>query len=85
MDKMPTIKRAIIEISPQFLARLFINSEEKTVKVSNGLPEDANYVGINVDPHKQSLILCFESEEFTETPFGENLPRINPLFEIINK
>jgi len=73
------MKRARLEVSPQFWACL-VTQDEMHVKIENALPEDAKYIETRWDFDRGLLYMTFESEEFEDIPDeGAVMPFITPV------
>lgn len=79
-------KRAILRISPEFLGLFFIGDREIRVRIQNGLPKDARFVGAWYNHERNTFDLCYESKKFADTPEGEELPILpRPEIEKLEK
>lgn len=74
------MKRARLEVSPQFWADL-LKCDEMHVKIENPLPEDAKYIETRYNIEEDLLYMVFESEEFEDiTDEGAEMPVITPVW-----
>ena len=71
------MKRAILEVSADFLGWFFIRGTEIRVKVEAGLPEDAAFCSCHYDHRRHIFQIVYGSEEFAEVCEGGIMPILN--------
>ena len=75
-------RRKLIPVSSIFLVQqawahtgLFMH-----VKCTDGLPDDATFIGLTYDHMRDVYYFCYQSAEWDEVPDGMMLPTFTPTF-----
>ena len=76
-------RRAIVAMTPDVLA-LFCTNGEKHIRIENGSPADAKFIGAYYDHSRNIFDICFESEEFEDIEPGREHPRLLLEIDIFN-
>ena len=66
-----------VEISKVMLERIFI--ENTSFRVEEGLPEDAEMMGVQYVAERNCYHITFESDEFDPVPEGAQVPQFHPV------
>lgn len=76
----------ILRVSRQLLASMFMQWPNRQVVVMDGLPDDAQLVGISEDAYFQedAVLLKFESAEWPEVPEGHHVEEFRLEVSTIN-
>lgn len=77
----PTLvnRRKILQVEMAFLGFLFRTGDPLAIQVTDGLPKDAQVVGVQSCPgYPSRLDLIVVSEEFPEVPDGYALETVRP-------
>jgi len=80
MATAPTIpeyrKLKRVELAPELISDFFAEGKEHpSVRVSKGLPKDAELVGIDITYHPQIAVhFIFRSEDFPSVEIGAKVP-----------
>lgn len=69
------MRRAILEVSPQFYARL-AKQLEVHVTIEKGLPDDAKLINTRYDFDRDMIQFVFESETFEDVAEGGKMPTL---------
>ena len=75
MDKL---KKVLMSLD--FLCSLLTNQDFGDVKITNGLPNDAEIVDMEIDKSTKRLKVTFKSEQFPPLQDGESIPPLVPTF-----
>ena len=78
-EKSQSAERRVVyvEISKVMLERIFI--ENTSFRVEEGLPEDAEIVGVEYVAERNCYHITFESDEFDPVPEGAQVPQFHPV------
>ena len=78
-SKERSIERRVeyVEISKVMLERIFI--ENTSFRVKEGLPQDAEIVGVQYVAERNCYHITFESGEFDPVPEGAQVPQFHPV------
>lgn len=80
MQKIETRPVRIFRLDPGQFASLFTKGMRfyKNATVFEGLPEDAEIIGMQADPMRGGVMLVIKSSEYEQTPVTE-LPPVQPI------
>jgi hypothetical protein len=77
-------RRKLVLISPQLLHALLTQGNIIHAECVQGLPDDAQFVGIKYDPNGGGVYyLGFESEQWEVPPAGERIPILNVIYRSV--
>ena len=84
MKRLRKIKKVLISV--EYLADLLKNKDDyQALKVTGGLPEDAEVLEINFDQGstRNEVAVIFISDTFPEIAEGARVPVLNPVFSSV--
>jgi len=68
-----------VAISPESLVDLL--SDQTTWKITAGVPKDAEFRGVTIDPYVNVINIFVEHESFPEEKEGEVYPKLDIYFK----
>ena len=69
-------RRKILQITPQLLHMILTKGNRIDAVCTDGIPDDARFMGIVMDYQRDCYGLCFESDSWEHVPFGQMLPEL---------
>ena len=74
-------RRKLIPVSSMFIMQQYWHTGDTVnAKCTDGLPEDATFIGLTYDHMRDVYYFCYQSTEWDEVPDGVMLPEFVPQF-----
>lgn len=73
-------RRMVVRIDPRLLFAMFTEGNVLRATCVQGLPPDAQFVGMSQDYTRDVFVLCFESDSFELVPYFEELPLLDIVY-----
>jgi len=77
-------KRKLVLATPELIAEMFKSTKDCVFFHIEGVPKDAQYIGITHSNERNCFYICFEHDSFENIPFGDKIPIIKIKFTKYN-
>lgn len=74
---------AKVAISLHLLGHLIVDGQEHHIKVTNGIPADAEYIGSTFDTHRLQAFLIFYHPSFEPVAEAAEIPEVVPVIKAL--